>query len=159
MAIKTRRKCPIIHTRDESPPQLKGFAMYGQTIGVHSKDLGDLIFQLKEGFPVAALSRLSKQLGVPESRLADTISIAQRTLTRRKKEGRFKTDESERVLRIARLFERAIEVLGSAQAARQWFQTPVKGLNNKTPLEFADTEPGAQEVEAMLDRIEDGVFF
>ncbi|MFH0725794.1 MAG: antitoxin Xre/MbcA/ParS toxin-binding domain-containing protein [Pseudomonadota bacterium] len=133
--------------------------MYGQTIGVRSHNLGDLILQLKQGLPVGSLSQLSRQLGISESRLADTISIAQRTLTRRKKEGRFKTDESERVLRIARLFERAIEVLGSDQAARQWFQSPVKGLGNKTPLEFADTEPGAQEVGAMLDRIEDGVFF
>jgi putative toxin-antitoxin system antitoxin component (TIGR02293 family) len=137
----------------------RGEAMYGQSIGVRSDNLGDLIIELKRGLPVGSLSRLSKQLGISENRLADTVSIAQRTLSRRKKEGRFKTDESERVLRIARLFERAIEVLGSDQAARQWFQASVKGLGNKTPLEFSDTEPGAQEVEAMLDRIEDGVFF
>jgi putative toxin-antitoxin system antitoxin component (TIGR02293 family) len=133
--------------------------MYGQTIGVCSNNLGDLILQLKQGLPFSSLSQLSKQLGISESRLADTICIAQRTLTRRKKEGRFKTDESERVLRIARLFERAIEVLGSDHAAKLWFQSPVKGFGNKTPLEFVDTEPGALEVEAMLDRIEDGVFF
>jgi putative toxin-antitoxin system antitoxin component (TIGR02293 family) len=63
------------------------------------------------------------------------------------------------VLRLARLFERAVEVLGSEQHAQKWFQSPVKGLGGKTPLEFADTEPGTQAVEAMLDRIEDGVFY
>ena len=133
--------------------------MYGQTIGLSTKDLDGLIVQLKRGLPVNSLSRLSQQLGVPENKLALTVNIAQRTLTRRKKEGRFKPDESERVLRIARLFERAISVMGTPELAQQWFQAPVKGLRGKTPLEFADTEPGAQEVESMLDRIEDGVFF
>ena len=133
--------------------------MYGQTIGINPESLKDLIGQLKRGLPVQSLTKLSTQLGVSENRLATTVGIAQRTLTRRKKEGRFKTDESERVLRIARIFERAIQVLGGENEARQWFQSPVKGLGNKTPLEFADTEPGAQEVEAMLDRIEDGVVF
>jgi uncharacterized protein (DUF2384 family) len=32
------------------------------------------------------------------------------------------------VLRIARRFEKAVEVLGSEQSAQQWFQSPVKGL-------------------------------
>jgi len=36
---------------------------------------------------------------------------------------------------------------------------PVKGLGGKTPLEFADTETGAREVENMLGRIEDGVVY
>jgi putative toxin-antitoxin system antitoxin component (TIGR02293 family) len=133
--------------------------MYGQTIGIKSDNLNDLICQLKDGLPVQSLISLSTHLGVSENRLATTVNIAQRTLTRRKKEGRLRTDESERVLRIARLFERAIEVLGNEQNARRWFQSKVRGLSYKTPLEFADTEPGAQEVEAMLDRIEDGVVY
>jgi putative toxin-antitoxin system antitoxin component (TIGR02293 family) len=133
--------------------------MYGQTIGIQSKSLDDLIIHLKRGLPVISLTKLSDEMGVPENRLAIVVNIAQRTLTRRKKEGRFKPDESERVLRIAKLFERAIEVMGTSELAQQWFRSPVKGLRGKTPLEYADTEPGAQEVEAMLDRIEDGVFF
>lgn len=132
--------------------------MYGQTIGLRTKNLSGLIMQLKRGLPVASLSKLSHQLGIPEKRLANTVNIAQRTLTRRKKEGRFKPDESERVLRIARLFERAIEVMGTQELAQQWFRSPVKGLKGMAPLEFADTEPGAQEVDAMLDRIEDGIY-
>lgn len=49
--------------------------------------------------------------------------------------------------------------MGIPELARQWFRSPVKGLRGKTSVKFADTEPGAQEVESMLDRIEDGVFF
>jgi putative toxin-antitoxin system antitoxin component (TIGR02293 family) len=132
--------------------------MYGQSIGIKTKSLDGLIVQLKKGLPVSSLTKLSHQMGVSENKLAAIVNVAQRTLTRRKKEGCFKTDESERVLRIARIFERSIEVMGSVVLAQQWFRSPVKGLGGKTPLDYSDTEPGAREVEALLHRIEHGVF-
>jgi putative toxin-antitoxin system antitoxin component (TIGR02293 family) len=131
----------------------------GESIGITSKTVDGLIADLKNGLPVHSLSLLSTNLGVPEKRIALTVSIPQRTLTQRKKEGRFKPDESERVFRLARLYERALGVLGDASAARKWFNSCVKGIGNKTPLDYADTEIGAREVEDMLGRIEDGVFY
>ena len=133
--------------------------MFGSSIGIEADKLEDLIIPLKEGLPVSSLHRLCENIGVPENRMALTVNIAQRTLTRRKKEGRLKPDESERVLRIARIYERAVEVMGDQERARQWFRTKVKGLGGNTPLEFADTEPGAQAVSDLLGRIEDGVFY
>jgi putative toxin-antitoxin system antitoxin component (TIGR02293 family) len=133
--------------------------MYGQSIGIETDNLMGLITQLKGGLPVSSFSRLSKLLDVPEKMLAVTVNIPQRTLTRRKKEGRLKSDESERVFRLAGLFERALIVFGNEDTARQWFHQPVKGFGGRTPLAFADTEPGAREVEDMLGRIEEGVFY
>ena len=133
--------------------------MYGESIGIETGNLKGLIAQLKGGLPVSSLSRLSKLLDVPEKTLALTVNIPQRTLTRRKKEGRLKSDESERVFRLAGLFERAVTVFSDEEVARQWFHQPVKGFDGRTPLEFADTEPGAREVEDMLGRIEEGVFY
>jgi putative toxin-antitoxin system antitoxin component (TIGR02293 family) len=132
--------------------------MQGTSIGVRPRDLNDLIGKLKQGLPVGAFDRLRKRLDVPEKMLASTVNIAYRTLSRRKKEGRFKTDESERVLRIARLYEKALDVLEDDEITRQWFKMPAKALGGITPLEYADTEPGAQEVEELLVRIEYGVF-
>ena len=88
--------------------------MQGTSIGVRSRDLNDLIGKLKHGLPVGACDRLRERLDVPEKMLASTVNIAYRTLSRRKKEGRFKTDESERVLRIAKLYEKALDVLKSS---------------------------------------------
>lgn len=73
-------------------------------------------------------------------------------------EGRLQTDESERLFRIAALYDRAIEVLGDPERARAWFKEPKKALGMKTPLQYADTEPGAREVENLLGRLEYGVF-
>ena len=132
--------------------------MHGTSIGVRPKDLNDLIGILKQGLPVGVFDSLRDRLDVPEKMLASTVNIAYRTLSRRKKEGRLKTDESERVLRIAKLYEKALDVLEDAELARQWFKMPSKALGGKTPLQFADTEPGATEVEDLLGRIEYGVF-
>jgi putative toxin-antitoxin system antitoxin component (TIGR02293 family) len=137
---------------------LEETTMQGTSIGVRPRDLNDLIGKLKKGLPVGAFDRLRERLDVPEKMLASTVNIAYRTLGRRKKEGRFKTDESERVLRIAKLYEKALDVLEDDKITRQWFKMPAKALGGKTPLEYADTEPGAQEVEELLVRIEYGVF-
>ena len=138
--------------------KLEDTDMHGTSIGIHPRDLNDLIGKLKRGLPVGTFERLRDTLDVPEKMLASTVNIAYRTLSRRKKEGRLKTDESERVLRIAKLYEKALEVLEDPELARQWFKMPAKGLGGKTPLQYADTEPGAQEVEELLGRIEYGVF-
>ena len=121
-------------------------------------DKNVLIQNIKKGLPISAFEKLQKQLDVPADMLASAVNIAGRTLTRRKKEGRFKPDESERVLRIASLFDRALQVLHRHRRVQLWFKSPQKGLGGKTPLEYADTEPGAREVEDLLGRIEHGVF-
>jgi putative toxin-antitoxin system antitoxin component (TIGR02293 family) len=90
--------------------------------------------------------------------LARVAHIATRTLSRRKKEGHLDTDESERLFRIGALFDRAAEVLGGKEVAREWFKTPLRALGGQSPLEYADTEPGAREVEDLLGRVEHGVF-
>ncbi len=133
--------------------------LYGASIGIKSKSVDGLIACIKNGLPVQSLSLLSTNLGVPEKRIALTVNIRQRTLTQRKKEGRFKPDESERVFRLARLYEKALGVFNDTLAAQKWFNSRVKGLGSKTPLEYADTEVGTREVEDMLGRIEDGVFY
>ena len=117
-----------------------------------------LIKNIKRGLPVSSFEKIKKELDVPADILASTVNIASRTLARRKKEGRFHPDESERVLRIASLFDRALQVLHNQNRVQLWFKSPQKALGGKTPLEYADTEPGAREVEDLLGRLEHGVF-
>jgi len=57
---------------------------------------------------------------------------------------------------LYRLAERAKEVLGSD--GHTWLTTPKRFLSGATPLAFADTEAGAQEVMQALGRLEHGVF-
>ena len=61
-------------------------------------------------------------------------------------------------MRISNLYDRAIEVLGDQERAEAWLKKPNKALGMKTPLQYADTELGAREVENLLGRLEYGVF-
>ncbi len=152
-------------SRSYAPPHVQGGGrrpggrrVYG-AIGVEAGSLDELIGLLKEkGLPLSAFDRLQERLGVSAGELAAVVQIADRTLRRRRKEGRLRTDESERVLRIARLFDRAADVLGTPERARKWMRMSLPALGGKTPLEYADTEPGAREVENVLGRIAYGVF-
>ena len=121
-------------------------------------DVNATIALLKKGYPISIFERLKERMHLPEKELANVVNISHRTLARRKKDGRLQTDESERILRIERLFDRAVEVLGNDVSAIDWFQKPNVALGNVPPLQFADTEPGAREVEDLLGRLENGVF-
>jgi putative toxin-antitoxin system antitoxin component (TIGR02293 family) len=130
----------------------------GSSLGLAIKRRTTIIQILRKGLPVSSFEHLRQEIDVTLTELASVTSIAMRTLARRKKEGRFQLPESERVFRIGALFDKATEVLGDAHTARQWFKNPKKALEGKSPLEYADTEIGAREVEDLLGRLEYGVF-
>lgn len=118
----------------------------------------ELINLFKDGLSTDLFTEVASDLKISEGQLADTANISVSTLTRRKRKGRLTTVESERLYRIIRIYNRAIQVLGSQTAAQRWILTPVKALGWETPLSYADTEIGSREVEAVLGRIEHGVF-
>ena len=123
-----------------------------------SGDPADTISRIKEGLSAEAFERLQHKLGVSREHLARILRIAPRTLTRRLREGRFNTDESERLVRIGRVYKSATRLLGSEEEARAWMTEPNRALGDTSPLDYADTEPGALEVERLILRLEHGVF-
>jgi putative toxin-antitoxin system antitoxin component (TIGR02293 family) len=132
--------------------------MVVKSIGVKSKNVDDMILQIKEGLPITSFEKLRKKLGVSDNLLSEIVNIPKRTLNRRKQQGRLNSTESERLLRIARLYDKALDVFEDEDAAENWFKKPARGLAGASPLKYADTELGAQEVEKLLIRIEHGVF-
>ena len=91
-------------------------------------------------------------------KLVPMLGISKATFHRRKLAGRLDQSESDRVLRYARLMGRAMEVMETQENARQWLTSPQFGLGGAIPLEYAETEVGAREVEDLLGRIEYGVY-
>ena len=118
----------------------------------------ELIAQLRAGLPYPALEALQERLGLPTREMARLLRIPERTLTRRRRSGRLDPVESERVLRIERLFALAIEMLRNVDRARTWLKIPKAALGGRTPLQYADTEVGAREVENLIGRLRHGVF-
>ncbi len=131
---------------------------YLSLLGLRSFDTGSLLKRLDEGLSYAAFERLMRRLKVTSQRLADTALITQRTLARRKKAGRFGPDESDRLVRIARVFSRAIDLFdGDEDLAQAWMMRPRRALGGPSPFEMARTEVGAREVEKLIHQIEHGV--
>lgn len=91
-------------------------------------------------------------------RLGPMLGISTATLHRRKSDDRLGPAESDRVVRYARLMGMAVAVMESEENARRWLSSPQVGLGGAVPLEFAETEVGAREVEDLLWRIEHGVY-
>ncbi len=117
-----------------------------------------LITKLKQGLPVNSFDQLRKSLNVSDHALSKMVQISKRTLDRRRASGRFKTDESERVLRLARVYEMAVQVFGDKHKVESWLKKPARGLGGKIPLDYADTDLGAHEVINLLGRIDHGIF-
>jgi putative toxin-antitoxin system antitoxin component (TIGR02293 family) len=113
---------------------------------------------IREGLPYASLEALLAKLGIPRNGAAAALHLPERTLARRRKEKRLRPDESDRVLRLARLFSLASTVLETEENASIWFSQPNRSMGGKTPLAIIDTEIGAREVEDALWRIAHGIF-
>ena len=118
----------------------------------------DWVEMIRQGLPAAALEPLLKAIQLSQSDLARALDIPERTLARRKREGVLNSEESAKLLRLARVVGRATEVFESAQAAVNWLKASNMSLEGKTPLSLLDTDIGAESVLDTLGRIEHGVF-
>ena len=115
--------------------------------------------RVEEGLPVMEVVQFAKEAGFTNDELAKLINIPTRTYARRVADkARLKVAEGERATRLMRLFNRAKDVFVTDENTRGWFNAKILALGWKTPLEYAQTEPGAREVENIIGRIEHGVY-
>jgi putative toxin-antitoxin system antitoxin component (TIGR02293 family) len=133
-------------------------------LGVKSKqpqDLNpfDLADQVGRGLSVDALERVCAKIAPDDAgfryRLVPKATLARRQRARGR---RLSRDESDRVARIARIWEFAIEVWKSEDAARRFLSRPHMLLRGRVPRDFAlASELGAREVEELLGRLKYGI--
>jgi putative toxin-antitoxin system antitoxin component (TIGR02293 family) len=115
-----------------------------------------LLAEVRAGLPYDVLAHLV-ETGVLTSEELEKL-IPKRTLQDRKRRGTLSREQSDLAVRIARIDAIALRVFGSVEKARQWLRWPVAALDCETPLSLLDTEEGGRVVEAILGRIEHGVF-
>ncbi len=152
----TTRMCYIHHMDAFHPPaqRLQGVL---HELGLDPAP-SELIAAVKAGIDTRVFVDLARRLGVSEAHLAEVAGIAPSTLTRRKRSGTLAPAESEHVLRLAALLERATTVFDDGADAADWLRTANLALGDVAPLAMADTELGAREVDDLLGRIEYGVY-
>jgi len=134
---------------------LGGRKVLGQTI----KNSDDLTRLIRKGLPAGSITALAQKLQIGNSVLSRKLGIPQRTLTRRLSEASLLTPaESDRTVRMARVYANAVEMIGDEGRAILWLTTPNRALGGERPLDQLDTDVGARVVEDILGRIAYGVY-
>jgi hypothetical protein len=104
------------------------------------KKPGDLAKLVREGLPATSVTVLAEKL--------DLVSHG----------SRLTAAESDRTVRLARVYAGAVEMIGDEEKAAEWLQTPNRALGGERPLDQLDTDVGSRTVEDILGRIAYGVY-
>jgi putative toxin-antitoxin system antitoxin component (TIGR02293 family) len=137
---------------------MKTATLEKKTPSAKAKHPTELIRQIQKGLRFAELQTLQDKIDLPLEQLAGKLFISRSTLQRRKSAGRLSPDESDKVMRFSQLLEHATKVFGDVDRARAWLKHPQRGLGGAVPLDYAETEIGAREVDRLLGRIDYGVY-
>jgi putative toxin-antitoxin system antitoxin component (TIGR02293 family) len=128
-----------------------------QYIGVSPDSALDLAEIAEKGLPTDSLAYL-KERGVTFSEISEII-ISPRTLKHRKARGeQLSVEETDRMLRVARIIALADQVFGNHEKALTWLRQVDEHLNDRTPLSMLHTESGGRLVEDLLWQIDEGVY-
>ena len=128
----------------------------GELVGEKIESESDVLALVRKGLPARSV------LGFPDRRVLDLKLIAPESTLRRRVENRqsLTVDESERMMRLARITSLAEGLFGDEARAKAWLSKSeqfVPGDARVSPLELATTESGARIVEAIILRVEHGM--
>lgn len=130
-----------------------------KVLGKAVKKPDELAKLVRKGLPANSLTALAEKLDLGSTVLSRKLGIPQRTLTRRlSQKSRLTAAESDRTVRLARVYANAVEMIGDEEKAVEWLRTPNRALGGERPLDQLDTDVGAREVEDILGRIAYGVY-
>ncbi|MGH9542498.1 MAG: type II RES/Xre toxin-antitoxin system antitoxin [Terriglobales bacterium] len=134
---------------------LGGRKVLGETV----KRADDLARLVRRGLPADTVTQLAARLAVGISALSRHLGIPRRTLSRRlSRRARLTAAESDRAVRLARVYAAARKMVGDEAKAVEWLRTPNRALCGERPLDQLDTDLGARGVEDLLGRIAYGVY-
>ncbi len=120
---------------------------------------GEWVARIRSGLPAASALAFKAALDLTNEELASVLGVSPRTVARLDPvKSHLDPVSGDRLVRSARLYAIATEVLEDAAAAAQWLKSPQRALGGAIPLELAQTDVGSRAVEALLGRMEHGVF-
>ena len=131
----------------------------GRSLGLKRMEIQTLLKAITTGLRWSSVDSFLDVSGFSQQQLAHYLGIPLRTLARRKEGGALDENESERLLRLSEIYDAALDLFSGDKAdAREWLLSPVRGLNNARPIDYARTDYGAREVRNLIGRLEHGVF-
>jgi putative toxin-antitoxin system antitoxin component (TIGR02293 family) len=114
--------------------------------------------EIERGIPIAMLEEFSAYSGIAVKELLEVV-IPLRTLKhRRQRQEPFNLDESDRLRRVAQVYELAVKVYGTREGGSKWLLGQKRRFDGKTALAMLRTEAGEEAVREFLIQIDEGMF-
>jgi putative toxin-antitoxin system antitoxin component (TIGR02293 family) len=114
--------------------------------------------EVERGLPLSMLDEFSAYSGISVKDLLEVV-IPPRTLKhRRQRNEPLSADESDRLARVAKIYELAVKVYGDREDGRDWLTSSMRRFDGRTALSMLQTEVGEQAVQEFLIQIDEGMF-
>jgi putative toxin-antitoxin system antitoxin component (TIGR02293 family) len=128
-----------------------------ELIGVNPVSDFHLSEIVENGLPTERLALL-REHGLTFTEVSEIV-ISPRTLKHRKSRGeRLSDEETDRLVRVARIVALANSVFGNPGKALKWLRTESDRMGGRRPLSMLRTDAGGRMVESRLWQIDEGMF-
>ncbi len=138
-------KADVIFTGSASKPESQMTSM-------------EKMFIVQSGLSKRDLENLKAKTRLDYGKLATALSVTRATLINKKKQEKFNTVLSERIMSLADIYSYGYEVFGDEDRFNQWMFRPNQALNGRLPYELMDNQFGREEVRDIIGRIAYGVY-
>lgn len=135
---------------------IEDYAKVSEIVDLELKTPRDLTTHSQSGIPRSSLDAFTHHAGVTVAEFSELAGFEEAKLFLKKK--KLTPQASEKLLEMAMLFVRGIEVFGEVTAFKEWLNKDNIALGDISPKELLKTSFGIQEVSDELGRIEHGIF-
>ena len=123
-----------------------------------AQNTADFIACIREGVPKKAFDNLLNVTGLTAIEMAGLLHTSERNLRRYAAHEKLNSEQSERIIELAKVYTRGEDVFGSREAFQNWMNNPVMAFQNQKPKSYLDTSLGIEMLMEELGRIEHGIF-
>lgn len=128
------------------------------SLGLEAQTALALADKIHVGLRKTQIERFSKHSGLSSRAIYQAAHVPPSTASKQLEKGRLKSHESERIARLARVFDQAADIFEDRGIAMEWLRAENSDLDGRSPLEAAGYDEGARAVEQLLDRMLHGTF-
>jgi putative toxin-antitoxin system antitoxin component (TIGR02293 family) len=118
----------------------------------------DLLQAVLDGLPLSAVDAIVDSGAITADEASRLIIHSEDLRERRAGVQRLSQDESDRLIRVARVIAAATDTFTDPGRAARWLRAPNRGLGGMVPVELLATETGAALVHETLHKIDHGIF-
>lgn len=113
-----------------------------------------VVDKIRHGLPAKVFVQLTEHLPLSQATLAAKLGITTRTIHRKiRARQALSPIESEKIIRVARVWNYARHLFTSDEAIASWLMTPAAPLGGISPIDLVDTDVGTTKVESFIKGI------